>query len=172
MRPRRRAHSEQVLEGEPVLRTQQPHGYHAGSALLRHRLYDLLLANDFEGLKALFHAFYASIPHQWYTNNDIARYEGFCASVFYSYFAGLGLDITVEDSSSHGRLDMAVRFNANVYLFELKVVEMAGEGAAMAQLKVRRYAEKYRGRGEPIHLVGVEFSRESRNVVAFEVERG
>ena len=136
------------------------------------RLYDLLLANDFDGLRALFHAFYASIPYEWYTNNDIARYEGFYASVFYSYFAGLGLDVTVEDSTSHGRLDMAVRFNANVYLFELKVVEMAGEGAAMAQLKERGYAEKYRGRGEPIHLVGVEFSRETRNVVGFEVERG
>ena len=34
------------------------------------------------------------------------------------------------------------------------------------------FAEKYRARGEPIHLVGVEFSRESRNVVGFEVERG
>ena len=29
------------------------------------RLYELLKANDFTGLKALFHAFYASIPHQW-----------------------------------------------------------------------------------------------------------
>ena len=136
------------------------------------RLYRLLEANDFAGLKTLFQAFYASIPYEWYTNNDIARYEGYYASVFYSYFAGLGLDITVEDSTSHGRLDMAVRFNGNVYLFELKVVEMAGEGAAMAQLKERRYAEKYRGAGEPIHLVAVEFSRDSRNVVAFEVEPG
>ena len=42
----------------------------------------------------------------------------------------------------------------------------------MAQLKTRRYAENYRGRGEPIHLVAVEFSRDTRNVVAFEVERG
>ena len=136
------------------------------------RLEELLAANDFAGLKTLFQAFYASIPYEWYTNNDIARYEGYCASVFYSYFAGLGLDITVEDSTSHGRLDMAVRFNGNVYLFELKVVEMAGEGAAMAQLKERRYAEKYRGAAEPIHLVAVEFSRDSRNVVAFEVEPG
>ncbi len=135
------------------------------------RLHDLLLANDFDGLKALFHAFYASIPHPWYTSNDIARYEGFYASVFYSYFAGLGLDITVEDSTSHGRLDMAVRFNGNVYLFELKVVETAGEGAAMAQLKAKGYADKYRGAGEPVHLVAVEFSRDARNVVAFEVER-
>ena len=138
----------------------------------RIRLYRLLRTNDFEGMQALFHAFYASIPHEWYTNNDIARYEGYYASVFYSYFAALGLDITVEDSTSRGRLDMAVRFNGHVYLFELKVVETAGEGAAMAQLKARGYAEKYRGTGEPIHLVAVEFSRDARNVVAFEVENG
>ena len=68
------------------------------------RLYRLLEANDFAGLKTLFHAFFASIPYEWYTNNDIAGYEGYYASVFYSYFAALGLDITVEDSSSHGRL--------------------------------------------------------------------
>ena len=77
----------------------------------------------------------------------------------------------MEDSSSHGRLDMAVRCAGHVYLFEFKVVELAPEGAAMAQLKARRYADKYRDLGEPIHLVGVEFSRETRNVVAFEVER-
>ncbi len=135
------------------------------------RLYELLEANDFEGLKTLFHAFYASIPHQWYTNNDIARFEGYYASVFYSYFAGLGLDVTVEDSTSHGRLDMAVCFNANVYLFEFKVVELAPEGAAMAQLKERGYADKYRHLGQPIHLIAVEFSKDARNLAAFEVER-
>ncbi len=70
------------------------------------------------GLAALVESFFASIPYEWYTNNDITSYEGFCASVFYSYFAGLGLDVVVEDSSSHGRLDMAVRFNGNVYLSE------------------------------------------------------
>ena len=135
------------------------------------RLYRLLEANDFAGMKELFHALFASIPYEWYTNNDIARYEGYYASVFYSYFAGLGLDITVEDSTSHGRLDMAVVFNENVYLFELKVVEMAPQGAAMAQLKERRYADKYRHLGYPIHLVAVEFSRDARNLAAFEAVR-
>ena len=134
------------------------------------RLHELLEANDFAGLKTLFHAFYASIPHQWYTNNDIADFEGYYASVFYSYFAGLGLDVTVEDSTSHGRLDMAVCFNGNVYLFEFKVVEMEPEGAAMTQLKERGYADKYRHLGQPIHLVAVEFSKEARNLAAFEVE--
>ena len=179
---------EQDLGGEPLYRLGYPNREVRQSlhrSLLQYLVHDrsrqtansirleaLLQANDFAGMEALFHSFFASIPYEWYTNNDIARYEGYYASVFYSYFAGLGMDITVEDSTSHGRLDMAVRFNGNVYLFEFKVVEMAGEGAAMAQLKARRYAEKYRGRGEPIHLVAVEFSRDTRNVVAFEVERG
>ncbi len=135
------------------------------------RLYRLLEANDFAGLKTLFHAFFASIPYEWYTNNDIARYEGYYASVFYSYFAALGLDIRVEDSSSHGRLDMAVLFNDNVYLFEFKVVELSSAGAAMAQLKERRYADKYRALGQPIYLIGVEFSKDERNLATFDVER-
>ena len=135
------------------------------------QLYDLLEANDFAGLKTLFHAFFASIPYEWYTNNDIANYEGYYASVFYSHFAALGLDVRVEDSSSHGRLDMAVLFNGHVYLFEFKVVELSSAGAAMAQLQERRYADKYRALGQPIHLIGVEFSKDERNISAFDVER-
>ena len=131
-------------------------------------LHRLLEADDVAGMEELFRAFFAGIPHQWHTNNDIADYEGYYASVFYSYFAGLGLDVVVEESTSRGRLDMAVRFESRVYVFEFKVVEQAGEGNAMAQLKDRRYAEKYRAPGVDVHLIGVEFSSASRNVVAFE----
>ena len=135
------------------------------------RLYDLLTAGDVAGLKDLFHAFFAGIPYEWYTNNDISRFEGFYASVFYAYFASvLGAGVTVEDSSTRGRADMAVHFGGRVYLFEFKVAEQAGPGAALAQLKARAYADKYRALGEPVHLVGVEFSSASRNVVAFDHE--
>ena len=134
------------------------------------RLYDLMERNDFAGMRALFQAFFSSIPYEWYTSNAIAAYEGYYASVFYSYFAASGFDVTVEDSSNRGRADMAVRFAGNVYLFEFKVVEQAAEGAALAQLRERGYADKYRASGEPIHLIGVEFSRDARNVTAFEVE--
>ena len=136
------------------------------------RLARLLETYDRAGLRELFHAFFASIPYHWYTNNDIADYEGYYASVFYSYFAALGYEITVEESSSHGRLDMAVRAGGQVYLFEFKVVELAPPGSALAQLRERDYAAKYRSRGEPIHLIGVEFSRKTRNVTAFEVAAG
>ena len=132
------------------------------------RLARLLEAADCAGLQELFHAFFASIPYEWHTNNDIARYEGYYASVFYSYFAALGYDIVVEESSAAGRLDMAVRTGGHVYLFEFKVVEQAGAGAALAQLRERGYAAKYRGGDETIHLIGVEFSRKTRTLTAFE----
>jgi hypothetical protein len=136
----------------------------------RLRLLQLLTRADCAGLQALFQAFFASIPHDWHRNNPIARYEGYYASVFYSYFAALGLPITLEDATHHGQLDMTVRFNRHLYLFEFKVVELTPEGRALQQIKDRGYADKYRATGEPIHLIGVEFSRESRTVVGFEVE--
>ena len=176
---------EEDLGGEPLYRLGYPNREVRQSlnrSLLRYlvrdssrqtansvSLYRLLEANDFVGLETLFQAFFAGIPYEWYTNNDIANYEGYYASVFYSYFAALGLDVAVEDSTNHGRLDMSVRFNGHVYLFEFKVVEMASEGAAMAQLKEKRYADKYRGLGQPIHLIAVEFSKSARNLAAFEV---
>jgi len=136
----------------------------------KRRLGELLIANDFAGMRNLFTAFFASIPSDWYRNNPIARYEGYYASVFYAYFASLGLDIILEDSSNHGRLDMAVRFNRQLYLFEFKVVELVSSGEALEQIKERGYADKYRAEGLPIHLIGVEFSRDRRSVVGFEVQ--
>ncbi|CAG0909645.1 unnamed protein product [Cyprideis torosa] len=135
------------------------------------QLHHLLLANDFDGLKQLFHAFFASIPNSWYNHGSIQSYEGYYASVFYSYFASLGLDIAVEDMTNLGRIDMTLKFNEQVYIFEFKVIENAGDGAAMAQLHDKQYADKYRALNQPIYLLGVEFSKESRNVEVFEVEQ-
>jgi hypothetical protein len=142
----------------------------ARHGILAPKLYDLLTVNDFAGIQTLITAFYASIPNEWFANNKIAQYEGYYASVFYSYFAALGLDIVCEESSNAGRLDMAVRFNRQIYLFEFKVVELLPEGRALQQIHDKGYADKYQASGQPIHLVGVEFSKLSRSVVGFEVE--
>lgn len=136
----------------------------------RLRLLQLLQAVDCAGLQELFNAFFASIPHDWYHNNPIAQYEGYYASVFYSYFAAPGLTIILEDTTSQGRIDMSVHFNEHIYLFEFKVVEQVPEGKALQQLKDKNYADKYRATGETIHLIGVEFSKKLRSVVGFEVE--
>lgn len=137
---------------------------------LQLNLLTLLENHDVAGLHAHLQALYASIPHDWYRNNPIAKYEGHYASVFYSHFAALALNITVEDASNHGRVDMMVDFADHIYLFEFKVVEQLPEGKALAKLIEKCYADKYLARGKPIHLVGVEFSGKKRTIVGFDVQ--
>jgi len=134
------------------------------------KLYDLLMAPDLAGLRDLFHAFYASIANDWYRKNEMSGFEGYYVSIFYSYFAALGVDIRLEDPTNVGRIDMTVLFNHQVFLFEFKVVELNPAGQALAQIKANHYADKYHALGQPIHLIGVEFSKASRNIVGFEFE--
>ena len=134
-------------------------------------LRELLSANDFEGLEAFFRGLFAGVPHQWHVNNNIEDYEGYYASVVYSCFAAQGFDLAAEESSSAGRSDMVVRFGKAVYVFEFKLTNGEPPGRALAQAKEKGYADKHRRPGRSIHLIGVEFSREARNIATFEVER-
>ncbi|MDR1063440.1 MAG: ATP-binding protein [Azoarcus sp.] len=133
-------------------------------------LFRALQKNDFTRIREIFFSLYASIPHDWFRKNDIDQFEGYYASVFYASFAALGMDIIPEDVSNQGKLDMAVKFNGQVYLFEFKVVENEAEGKALQQIKDKQYADKYRSLNQSIHLIGVEFSKKARNVVGFEVD--
>ena len=133
-------------------------------------LIQALKSGDTASMEAHLKALFASIPHDWHRKNPIANYEGYYASVFYSHFAALGLDILVEDSCSSGRVDMTVKFNGRIYLFEFKVVDQVSEGKALQQIKDQGYADKYRHLNQPIHLVGVEFSRAERELVKFETQ--
>ncbi|MCC5841496.1 MAG: ATP-binding protein [Opitutales bacterium] len=135
-------------------------------------LLTLLKKHDLAGVGRLMEGFYESIPHQWYTNNAIAQYEGYYASVFYAFFASLGLEITVEASSNAGRLDMVVRFRGRAIIFEFKLVDneaTPGGNSALAAIAERGYAERWRAEGLPVDCVGVEFSRQQRRIVAWDV---
>ena len=79
---------------------------------------------------------------------------------------------TKESSSFRESEDVKLLFNEQVYIFEFKVVELVLEGKALQQIKDKGYADKYRDLGQPIHLIGVEFSKQKRNVVGFEREEG
>ncbi len=134
------------------------------------RMARVLKAGRVSEMIEVFRAFFAAIPHDWYRKTELAGYEGFYASIFYCYFAALGLDVRVEEATNQGRLDMAVLFEGRCYLFEFKVVEDEPEGKALLQLKEKRYWEKYKGECKKIWLIGVEFSKRERNIVSFEVE--
>uniref|UniRef100_UPI004056FFB2 ATP-binding protein n=1 Tax=Candidatus Electrothrix sp. TaxID=2170559 RepID=UPI004056FFB2 len=135
-------------------------------------LFRALQAHNFSALEQIFHAFFASIPHDWYRKNELAGYEGYYCSVVYCYFAALGLNVRPEDVTNHGRIDLTVCFEEQVYIFEFKVNELTEPGCALEQIKKKRYAEKYQGQGKEIWLIGVEFSRAERNVSRVEWEKG
>ena len=144
------------------------------------RLYRILFAGEVEKLKDLFHSFFASIPYNWYTNNDIASYEGYYCSVFYTYFTAIGVEVVTEDATNLGRIDMAVLLNGRCFIMEFKVNEMNPEGRAMKQLRDKKYHEKYTdyesqylssGKVKEIYLIGVEFNKTDRNITAFDYVR-
>ena len=47
----------------------------------------------------------------------------------------------------------------------------AATSRAMTQIRERGYAEKYRGRSGPVHLVAAVFGRRERNLLAVRAER-
>ncbi|AJF08078.1 hypothetical protein GSUB_14785 [Geoalkalibacter subterraneus] len=112
---------------------------------------------------------FASIPYTNYVNNTIGSYEGYYASVVYAYLASLGLDLTAEDVTSKGRIDLTVKLGNRIYIIEFKV---DGEGRALEQIKARGYHHKFQGTGKDIYLIGIDFDSEQRNIAGFEWEKG
>ncbi len=132
------------------------------------KLYDMLSKPDLDGFKDALFSLFASIPYSNFTNNKLPEYEGYYASVVYAYLASTGLDLIPEDITNLGRMDLTVRLEGKVFIFEFKLTEES-TGSALKQIKEKRYWEKYQD-AESIYLVGIEFSREKRNVVGYEWE--
>ena len=130
-------------------------------------LFTALKQGDLDKLQTTLISLFASIPYNNYVKNTIGDYEGYYASVIYAYLASLGIKIIAEDVSNKGRIDLTVFLNDKIYIIEFKV---NGKDKPLQQIKEREYAQKYQGQGD-IYLVGIEFSSEERNIVAFEWER-
>ena len=131
-------------------------------------VYRALLEARLDDLEEIFLSFFSSIPHDWYRKNKIAEYEGYYASIFYSYFTAAGLDVTAEDTTSHGRIDLTVKLDDKIYIMEFKVVEIDKvKGSAIEQIKRKKYSEKYQQKGKKIYLIGIEFSKDDKNIKNF-----
>ena len=135
----------------------------------------LLEANDFEGFAETLRAYLASIPYQWSTSGDLTCYEAWYTGLLHMAFRAIGVEVRSEDASSRGRADMVVLTGGQVFLFEFKMVETADAtetalDTALAQIRDRGYAEKYRDREEPIHLIAIVCGRDTRNLLDIRVE--
>ncbi|MCF6238846.1 MAG: PD-(D/E)XK nuclease domain-containing protein, partial [Candidatus Marinimicrobia bacterium] len=80
----------------------------------------------------------------------------------------LGLDITGEDVTNKGRIDLTIKLGNNLYILEFKV---DGSGNALEQIKQKNYQQKYLDKGANIYLIGIDFSSAEKNITDFAWER-
>ena len=108
---------------------------------------------------------FANIATDNYRRNNIAHFEGYYASVVYSFFAGMGLNVIAEDASSRGRVDLSIQIGANTYIIEFKVIKRKSKSnSALRQIIQQGYATKYSGN---VYQIGIEFSETRRNITGF-----
>ena len=134
----------------------------------RIELDEILASGDATALVRCVSGFLAGIPYPWSGKTGPAKYEGYWASVFYSWLAALGYEIRVEEATHRGRIDLVLLHPYRIWLFEFKVAASAGE--ALAQIRQNGYADKFRAHGLPMVWVGLRFSPEEKNVVEFQAE--
>ncbi len=132
------------------------------------QLYTIFETGKVESLQETLVSLFASIPYNNYVNNTISCYEGYFASVIYTYLASLGLDITAEDVTNTGRIDLTVRMNDNLYILEFKV---DGNDNALEQIKAKNYHQKYLNRDKHIYIIGIDFNSEKKNVSSLRWEQ-
>ena len=150
-----------------------------------------ILADNIDAFKVMITSLFAGIPYNWYTNNNIAHYEGFYCSLLYAFLVGSGYNVIAEDATQLGRIDLTLILQNRVYIFELKTIKNIKKSkqtntlnvpnnkstttdkniVALAQIKNKKYAEKYQnGNYDKIYLIGLEFSETERNLVDFDYE--
>ena len=109
----------------------------------------------FDGLKAL----YAAMA---YGSQEERAHETSYARCLSFLLAAHGFRFRMEDVQADGRADVVAEHPCGVFIFELKVDEPAA--AALEQVKAKGYDAPYRGKGLPIHLVGLGFDSKTRHL--------
>ena len=135
----------------------------------RNAMRGALRAAQLDVIESELQRLFAGIATDNYRKNDIAYFEGYYASVVYSFFVGMGLTVIAEDASSRGRVDLSIQLGANTYIIEFKVVKRKTKNnSALQQIIQQGYATKYSGN---VYQIGIEFSETRRNIVGFAWQR-
>ncbi|MCY4150181.1 MAG: AAA family ATPase [Gammaproteobacteria bacterium] len=134
-----------------------------------------LVDNNFSAVEKKIHALFSGIPHPWHDSGDLGHYESWYASLLYMSFRTTQIDIKAEEAISGGRSDMVLEHGGQVFVLEFKAVEDVAKkeemlGSAIAQIRERGYAEKYRDSGESVHLIGMVFGGPKRTLLGIRTE--
>lgn len=128
-------------------------------ALLYEAIYEERLD---DGLRLL-QTFLSTIP---YCNN--ADSEGHYQSLLYTIFSLLGMYVDVEVRTPRGRVDVVMRSLSALYVIELKLDKSAD--AAMGQIDLKNYPERFALCGLPVVKVGISFDSERRTLGEWRIE--
>ena len=96
-------------------------------------------------------------------------YEGHYQQMLYLIFTLLGNFADVEVRTPNGRVDVVMRTHSTLYVIELKLDKSAE--AAMQQIDLKQYPERFALCGLPVVKVGINFDKEKRTLSDWQVER-
>ena len=125
---------------------------------------ECLLEDDMDGALKAMQTFLGTVP---YTDNT--GYEGHWQQVLYIIFSLLGYFADVEVRTPKGRVDMVMRTATKLYLVELKLD--AGADAAMQQIDLKQYPERFALCGLPVVKVAIDFDRETHNISGWKISQ-
>ncbi len=94
--------------------------------------------------------------------------ELYFQNLMFITFLLLGFRVQAEQAISNGRIDLVVKTDKFVYIFELKYGGTAE--AALQQIKDKQYARPFRTDPRKLFLIGVNFSPETRNIEKWIIE--
>lgn len=123
----------------------------------------VLLEDDIEAFLPYLQTFYDKFPYTIINNNE-RHYQ----AVMFTIFSMLGADVKVEEPTPDGRIDMVLKTDTTIYVFELKYNKSAD--VAIQQIKQKYYAKIYVGDGRKIVKVGLNFSEDRRSLENWKVE--
>ncbi|MDE0308364.1 MAG: AAA family ATPase [Acidiferrobacterales bacterium] len=140
---------------------------------------EMLRQEDFEGFEVKIQTLFAAIPNEVHRHNSMAHYEGWYCSVLHAclWDSAARPDIHVQESTSRGRSDLVLVIDRQIFIFECKMLSEGDDGnqrvsEAIAQIKSRGYADKYRDGVNRIYFIGAVFDGDKRNLIKMEVESG
>ena len=126
-------------------------------------MYEALLGDDLDEMLRLLQAYLLTVP---YCNN--ANSEGHYQQMLYVIFSLLERYVDVEVRTPTGRVDMVLRTQKMLYLFELKQNKSAQ--TAMNQIDLKDYASKFARCGLPVTKVGINFDAERHTISDWKIE--
>ena len=118
---------------------------------------NVLINDDMGAFMPHLKAFYDKFPYTIINNNE-RHYQ----AVIFTIFTMLGEDVKVEHTTSDGRIDLVLKTDKSIFIFELKYKKSAD--IAMAQISDKDYAKAFADDGRKVVKVGVYFSEDQRSI--------